>query len=103
MAKNKACDNKVVDIEGGPIRKTNQFFIALRSYGHCDENGRTVMGIGCSSKKVTAPPDRPLCLIAALIDDLLPAMSYSSKEAMQKDLKEFQAYAASLKIVSDEH
>lgn len=97
MAKKKSVSG-VVDVGGGPIRRTNRFFIALRSYGHCDENGKTVMGVECSAKKIPAPPDRPLALFAAIVDDLLPAMSYSSKEAMEKDLVEFQKYVANIRV-----
>lgn len=43
-------------------------------------------------------PDRPLALVAALVDNLLPAMSYSSKEAMELDLREFQKYVADLRV-----
>lgn len=96
--KNSTSVDGVVDIHGGPIRKTNRFFITLRSYGHCDENGKTVMGIECSAKKVPAPPDRPLALVAVIIENLLPAMSYSSREAMEKDLDEFQRYIADLRV-----
>lgn len=88
----------VVDVAGGPIRRTNRFFIALRSYGNCDDKGKTVMGVECSAKKVTAKPDRQLALIAAIVDDLLPVMSYSSKEAMEKYLIEFQKYVADLHV-----
>jgi len=63
-----------------------------------DENGKTVMGVECSAKKVPAPPDRPLALVAAIVDDLLPVMNYSSKEAMEKDLGQFQDYVASLRV-----
>jgi hypothetical protein len=99
MAKKKpASVDGVVDVAGGPIRRTNRFFIALRSYGHCDENGKTVMGVECSAKKVPSPPDRPLALVAAILDDLLLVMSYSSKEAMEKDLREFQKYVADLRV-----
>ena len=88
----------VVEIPGGPIKRTNRFFIALDSYGHIDANGRTVLAIGCSRKKIPAPPDRPLAMMAMIINDLLPAMAYSSDEAMMKDLKQFQDYVAALEV-----
>ncbi len=102
VAKKRESVDDVVTIEGGPILKTNRFFIALRSYGHCDEKGKAVMSVECSSKKIPAPPDRPLALMAHLVDELFPAMNYSSKEAMDKDLAEFKSYVAGLRIVKDE-
>lgn len=100
MKKKKKPDSVdgVVEIEGGPIRKTNRFFIALKSYGQCDGNGKTVMGIECSAKRIPAPPDRPLALMAGILERLLPAMGYSSKEAMANDLKKFQEFVASLEV-----
>lgn len=50
--KKKTSGAGVVEIPGGPIRCTNQFFISLRSYGQCDGNGKTVLGVGCSSAKI---------------------------------------------------
>jgi hypothetical protein len=92
----------VVEFEGEPIRKTNRFFVSLRSYGQCDENGKTVMGIQCSAKRIPAPPDRPLALMAVILEDLLPAMRYSSKEAMLKDLGQYQEFVANLRVASDD-
>lgn len=86
------------EINGGPIRKTNRFFVCLKSYGHCDEKGRTVMGVECSTKKIIAEPDRPMCLLAAVFDSLLQAFSYSSKEEAEADLAKFKKYVDSLKV-----
>ena len=91
----------VVEIKCESIRKTNRFFISLRSYGHCDENGRAVMSVEYSAKKIPAPPDRPLMFIAALLENWIPAMRYSSEEAMKKDLAEFQKYVAGLRVTED--
>lgn len=88
----------VVDVHGGLVRRTNRFFVTLRAYGHCDENGRTVLGIGCSAKKIPAPPDRPLALVAAIIEELLPAMQYSSVEAMKKDVESFKAFIDMIEV-----
>lgn len=99
MAKKKPTKvNGVVEVDGGPIRKTNRFFVALRSYGQCDENGKTVMSIECAAKRMPAPPDRPLALMAVILDQLLPAMRYSSNEAAEKDLEEFQKYVSNLTL-----
>lgn len=99
MAKKKPAKvDGVVEVDGGPIRKTNRFFVALRSYGQCDENGKTVMGIECAAKRIPAPPDKPLALMAAIVDQLLPAMRYSSKEAAEKDLAAFREYVSNLTL-----
>ena len=83
----------------GPIRKTNRFFIAIKSYGHCDENGKVVMAIECSTKKIPAPPDRALKLIQLILEDIVfPSSRYSSDEAMRKDLQEFKEFVAGLEV-----
>jgi hypothetical protein len=93
----------VVNIDGGPIRKTNRFFLALRSYGHCDDKGKVVMGIECSAEKLKAPPDRPLALMASLLEELLPCMLYSSPEAAAQDLEEFKQFVSNITMgVTDE-
>ena len=38
---------------------------------------------------------------AAVVNNLFPAMRYSSLEAMQLDLREFQKFVADLKITKD--
>jgi len=86
----------VVNIDGGPIRKTNRFFLALRSYGHCNEKGKVVMGIECSTEKVMAPPDKPLELFTAILEELLPCMLYSSNEAAEEDLEAFKQFVSNL-------
>ena len=86
------------EIENGEICRTNKFFIALRSYGHCDEKGKTVLGVECSSKKLIAPPDKPLYLFSQLLAQLMPSMQYSSGEAMKEDLEKFQKWVADLKV-----
>lgn len=89
----------VVEVVGSPVRRTNRFFISLRSYGHCDGKDKAVLAINCSATKLMAPPDRPLVLIACILDELLPAMVYSSKEEMETDLMAFKAYVAGLNVV----
>jgi len=81
----------VVNIDGGPIRKTNRFFLALRSYGHCNEKGKVVMGIECSTKKVMAPPDKPLKLFTAILEELLPCIALQFKRSSSRRLGSVQA------------
>jgi hypothetical protein len=81
-----------------PITRSNRFYIQLKGYGHCDDNEKTVMGVGMSGKKIPSQPDRPLALMAALIEEMLPAMDWSSEEALAKDLASFQKWTASLTI-----
>jgi hypothetical protein len=102
MPKKKPTTNTtgVIDIAGSPVRKTNRFFIAIRSYGHCNENGKAVMSIECSTKKIPAQPDRPLGLFANLIENMLPVLNYSSAEAMKNDLAAFKKYVSGLQVRS---
>lgn len=98
MSKRKEPAGSVVEFDGGDIRRTNRFFISLRSYGQCDEKGKTVLGVGCSAAKLMAEPDKPLALFAMLLDELSPGMRYSSKEAAEQDLKRFQEYVNTLRV-----
>ena len=60
------------------------------------------MGVECSTKKIPAPPDRPLRLVRMILDDIvLPASAYSSVDAMREDLKLFQDYVAGLEITEN--
>lgn len=83
----------------GPIARTNRFFIQMKAYGHCDDKGRTVMGVGMSGKKIIAKPDRPLMtLVFPLVDMLTQAIDWSDPEAAKKDLADFQAAIAKFEI-----
>jgi putative AlgH/UPF0301 family transcriptional regulator len=89
-------DSKTKLLKGGPVLNSNRFFLHVKQYGHCDANGKVVMGISFS-QKVVAEPDRPLALIEALIEEIIPMLRYSSKKAMQKDIDYFKRYVKSLK------
>lgn len=97
--------NQAVEVadtsNGGPIARTNRFFMQIKSYGCCDAKGRTVMGIETSQKKMIAPPDMPLTWFSVLLEQVMPGMSWSSKEAMEKDLATLQDYVKGLRIVKD--
>ncbi len=87
-----------VELEG-PIRRTNRFFIAIKSYGHCDDSGKVAMGVECSTKKIPAPPDRPLRLVRMIMEDIvIPTAGYSSRDAMEADLQAFKEYVNGLAI-----
>ena len=87
---------------GGPIARTNRFFIQMKGYGCCDAKGRTVLGIETTQKKMIAPPDRPLTFFSVLLEQIMPGMSWSTKEAMEADLKTLKDYVNGLHIVKDE-
>jgi len=87
---------------GGPIARTNRFFIQMKAYGCCDAKGRTVLGIKTSQKKMIAPPDKPLAFFSVMLEQIMPGMSWSTKEAMEADLKILQDYVNGLRIVKDE-
>lgn len=90
---------KVTDTSrGSPIARSNRFFLQLKAYGMCDENGRTLLGIGMSQKKIIAEPDAPMALMVALIQSTLRAMDYSSPEAAAKDVERLQKFANSLLV-----
>lgn len=93
----EAMPNKTTDTTGdSPVARSNQFFVQLKGYGMCDENGRTVMAIGTSTKKVIAEPDAPLSLIVSLIESMKDLMDYSSPEAAAADIKRLQNYVNNL-------
>lgn len=74
-----------------------QFFISLKEYGRVDENGKLIVGFGTRAKRLIAKPDRPLMLIASLIDQLLlPSMTYSDDVAAKADIENFKQFAAGL-------
>lgn len=100
MAKKKAATEKqaVVKQLGGAIARTNCFFIQLKAYGNCDENGRTVMGIEFSTKKIIAPPDAPLKLIRSMLESMMNGMTYSDKDAAIIDIEEFKQWANTLQV-----
>lgn len=92
----------VVDTSGtGPIARTNRFFVQMSGYGCCDAKGKTVMGIDTSRKKMIAPPDRPLTFFAVLLEQIMPGMDWSSKEAMESDLAALKDYVNSLQVVKN--
>ncbi len=96
MAKVK--EKKTKDTSGsGPIARSNRFYVQLKGYGHCDDNERTVMGLGTTGKKLVAEPDQPLfTLIRPVINHWMKAMDWSTTEAAQSDLAKFQKWIASL-------
>lgn len=99
--KAKAQENAKTISTGSPgsIARTNRFFIQVKGYGHCDENGKTIMGVGLSGSKLKAAPDWPLSsLIRGIMELTMPAMDYSNAEAMRKDLDKFQKWVASLHV-----
>ena len=57
------------------------------------------MGIETSQKKNMAPPDRPLAWFCILLEQMMGGMSWSSKEAMEKDLETLKTYVKELRIV----
>jgi len=87
----KASKPKTTDTTGdSPISRTNRFFVKLAEYGHCDDKGRVVMGLGLRGRQISKP-DRPLCsLMLPILDMLIPCMDYTSKEAAKKDLEQFK-------------
>lgn len=75
----------------GAMRRTNRFFVQVKGYGHCDDKGRTVMGIELSTGKLIATPDKPLMsLIAPLLGEFMKCIDYSSPEAAAKDVAAFK-------------
>lgn len=100
MTDPKQAAEPVIDTSGtGPIKRTNRFFMQIKAYGCCDEKGRVVMGIETSQKKMMAPPDRPLAWFCILLEQMMGGMSWSSKEAMEKDLKTLKDYVETLRVV----
>lgn len=88
----------VTDTSGNsPIRRANKFYIKLAGYGQIGANGRPVISLDQSPKRIEAPVDRPLSLVAMMLQEMLPLMDYSSKEAAAKDVAVFQKFVASFK------
>ena len=84
-------------IGGSTVKTSNRLFIELKSYGMCDEKGRTVLGIGLKGKQ-RAEPDAPIrTLLIPLIEELLPSCHYSGAEARDADLAAFKEFADELK------
>lgn len=73
-----------------------RLFISVKEYGLADEKGKTLMGIGLSSKRIIARPDAPLATMVALLEMMVPSLRYSSPEAAEKDYARLRTFAADL-------
>jgi hypothetical protein len=85
---------------GSPIKRTNQFFVRLRSYGSGDSEAKRKIAfeIDLDQQRIYAPPDRPFILIACIIETYIKAMDYSTREAMELDLAEFKKFVSAIGI-----
>ena len=97
MPKKKAAKIETTTFKG-TVARTNRFFLQLKAYGNCDDSGRTIMGIEFSTKKMIAPPDKPLKLISHILDGMINGISYSNKDAALIDIEEFQRWALNLQV-----
>jgi hypothetical protein len=83
---------------GGEISRTNRLFIEVRRIGEVDAKGKVKFALGFKGKRI-APPDRPLMFFACMIEErVLGSFSYSSQEAMDKDIEQFKRWANSIGV-----
>jgi hypothetical protein len=76
-----------------------RFFIAVKSYGVADAKGKTLIGIEVTGKRAIAPPDAPMSLMVALLEDVIGHHHYTSKEAAEKDFERLKTFAANLVVL----
>lgn len=76
--------------------KPPRFFVKFTEHGLCDEKGNVLYGVGRGSSKLVAPPDAPLSLMVAILEEVAPAHRYSSAEAAEKDFQRLKDYANGL-------
>lgn len=82
----------------GDVMRGNRFFVQVKGYGEANEKGKTILGVGLSGSRMIAPADKPLKLIAALIEQFMPAMNWSNQEAADKDLRLFKEFVNDMEI-----
>ena len=80
--------------EGEPLL----FFVKLKGYGLADKNGKMLMEIGQSTKRIMAHDDAPLALVVAILNNWEKAWRYSSVEAGKADLERLKQYVNSIEI-----
>ena len=73
-----------------------RFYIKFTEHGLCDDKGKVLLGIGRGSSKLVAPPDAPMSLMVALLEEVSSAHRYSSAEAAEKDCQRLKDYANGL-------
>jgi hypothetical protein len=82
------------------IKRTNRLYVQLAAIGQCDERDKSVLALGYRGK-IIAKPDRPLGIIQAIMQEMLPVMDYSSREAAEKDIAELKEYINGLRFTDD--
>jgi hypothetical protein len=99
VAKKKAA-KKIEGVKelGREISQTNCFFIQLKAYGSCNENGKTAMAVEFSTKKIIAKPDRPLLLMQHMLCEMMRGMRYSNEESANADVASFKEWASGLEV-----
>ena len=75
-----------------------RFFVQLKSHGVTDADGKTIMGIGVSSKKVVAEPDAPLALVVAVLETWQSGWHYSSTKAAERDVARLRNFCDQLHV-----
>lgn len=79
------------------IKRTNRLYLAIKAIGQCDEKEKSVLALGYSGKLIAAP-DKPMTIIIRLMEEMMPVMDYSTKEAATADLKRFKEYVDSIQL-----
>lgn len=82
------------------IKRTNRLYLQLAAIGHCDEKGKSVLALGYKGK-IIAKPDRPLGIVQAILEEMLPVADYSSREAAEKDIAALKEYINGLRLNDD--
>ena len=89
---------KVKRVDRDGVKLTNQLFVRLREIGCCDGTGRPVAGVCFHERMMRAEPDQPLVsLVYPLVVEMTKFCHYSTDEAMQADIEEFQKLVSSLR------
>lgn len=101
MAKKKpAAKGDTKEFRGGPILRTNRLYIAIREIGQCNDNGKSVLGMGYKGK-IIATPDKPLqTLMVPLINEIMQVMDYSNDKLAEEDLKAFKEWVNGIHLTS---
>lgn len=79
----------------------SRLFISVRSYGLCDQDGKTIKRISMGNQRCIAAPNRPLDLISDLVCEMFDACRYSNKAAFQADKAEFLKTLACMEVSLD--
>lgn len=88
--------------KGGPVARSNRFFIQISSLGEVDEKGKVIFSVGFKGKRI-AEPDRPLALMVSFIHNcIVTKFCYSSGEACRKDVEWLKEYASLLASLGSE-